>query len=189
MTKSQKFQLYDHPTQMEPLLPSEHRLGPLLERAHDLIRHADRLASWCPTGALPSLRQMLRAMNSYYSNRIEGQHTLPLEIEQALRNDYALDADKARRQRLALSHMATENQLECLWPQWTNAQVWSPQTVQDIHQDLFARLTDQTRAGGAGLGLAICREIMANLGGSIDYVPGQGGAAFRVIFPQRQRAR
>jgi signal transduction histidine kinase len=37
--------------------------------------------------------------------------------------------------------------------------------------------------GGAGLGLAICREIMANLGGSIAYLPGQGGAAFRVTVP------
>ena len=60
---------------------------------------------------------------------------------------------------------------------------------QAIIFEKFARLTDTSRAGGAGLGLAICREIMANLGGSIDYVPGQGGAAFRVIFPQRQRAR
>lgn len=51
----------------------------------------------------------------------------------------------------------------------------------------FARLTDTARAGGAGLGLAICREIMANLGGSIAYLPGQGGAAFRVIVPVRPR--
>ena len=36
MTISQAFALYDHPSQMEPLLPAEHRLGPLLERAHDL---------------------------------------------------------------------------------------------------------------------------------------------------------
>ena len=36
----------------------------------------------------------------------------------------------------------------------------------------FARLTDTTTAGGAGLGLAICREIMLNLGGDIAYVPG-----------------
>lgn len=51
----------------------------------------------------------------------------------------------------------------------------------------FARLTDTSKAGGAGLGLAICREIMANLGGSIDYLPGQGGAAFRVVVPLRRR--
>ena len=49
----------------------------------------------------------------------------------------------------------------------------------------FSRLTDANRAGGAGLGLAICREIMQNLGGSVAYVPGQGGAAFRVTVPLR----
>jgi Fic family protein len=139
-SKSQKFTLYDHPVQMEPLLPGEHRLGSLLERAHDLIRRADRLSGLCQPGALSGLRHLLRAMNSYYSNKIEGQHTLPLEIEQALRNDYAQDADKARRQRLAVAHMGTEQQLETLWPQWDASRVWHPQTLQDIHQDLFARL-------------------------------------------------
>jgi Fic family protein len=145
MSKSQNFQLYDHPSQMEPLLPAEHRMGPLLERAHDLIRKADRLSGWCPSGALQGLRSSLRAMNSYYSNNIEGQHTLPLEIEQALRNDYAQDADKARRQRMALAHMATEAQLEARWPQWDVTQVWAVQTVHDIHQDLFARLPEPDR--------------------------------------------
>ncbi len=47
----------------------------------------------------------------------------------------------------------------------------------------FSRLADSRRAGGAGLGLAICREIMARLGGTIVYLPGQGGAAFRVSLP------
>ena len=145
MSKSQKFLLYDQPNQMEPLLPSEHRLGALLERAHDLIRKADRLSGWCPAGALPGVRTLLRSMNSYYSNRIEGQHTLPLEIEQALHNDYAQDADKARRQRLALAHIATEAQLEARWSQWDSGQVWSAQTLCDIHQDLFARLPQADR--------------------------------------------
>jgi len=47
----------------------------------------------------------------------------------------------------------------------------------------FARISDQSKAGGAGLGLAICRETMNRLGGKIAYVPGQGGAAFRVSLP------
>jgi len=47
----------------------------------------------------------------------------------------------------------------------------------------FSRLTDPGKAGGAGLGLAICREIMERLGGAISYQPGQGGAAFRVTLP------
>ena len=47
----------------------------------------------------------------------------------------------------------------------------------------FARADDHNAAGGAGLGLAICREIMHRLGGAIDYLPGMGGAAFRVTLP------
>ncbi|MDS9468634.1 sensor histidine kinase [Paracoccus sp. MBLB3053] len=49
----------------------------------------------------------------------------------------------------------------------------------------FARLDDNSRAGGAGLGLAISREIMQALDGSISYLPGQGGAAFRILLPRR----
>jgi len=60
-----------------------------------------------------------------------------------------------------------------------------PKDKQALIFEKFARLTDQTRAGGAGLGLAICREVMANLGGTIVYLPGQGGAAFRVNVPLR----
>ncbi|SNX73370.1 Na+/proline symporter [Cereibacter ovatus] len=64
-----------------------------------------------------------------------------------------------------------------------------PNESQELIFEKFARLSDQTRAGGAGLGLAICREVMANLGGTIAYLPGQGGAAFRVTLPLRlQRA-
>jgi signal transduction histidine kinase len=60
-----------------------------------------------------------------------------------------------------------------------------PKESQALIFEKFARLTDANRAGGAGLGLAICREIMTNLGGSVAYLPGQGGAAFRVTVPLR----
>ncbi|MEM7321430.1 MAG: HAMP domain-containing sensor histidine kinase, partial [Pseudomonadota bacterium] len=46
----------------------------------------------------------------------------------------------------------------------------------------FARVGAE-QARGAGLGLAICREIMQRLGGDVSYLPGQGGGAFRVSLP------
>ena len=60
-----------------------------------------------------------------------------------------------------------------------------PKDSQALIFEKFSRLTDANRAGGAGLGLAICREIMTNLGGSVAYVPGQRGAVFRVTVPLR----
>ena len=63
-----------------------------------------------------------------------------------------------------------------------NGQGISPKDSSVIFEK-FARLSDQSAAGSAGLGLAISREIMHRLGGTLDYVPGQGGAAFRVHLP------
>ncbi|GGL86220.1 sodium:solute symporter [Pseudooceanicola nanhaiensis] len=54
--------------------------------------------------------------------------------------------------------------------------------MQGLIFEKFSRIGHH-QAGGAGLGLAICREVMARLGGSIAYLPGQGGAAFRVTLP------
>ena len=58
-----------------------------------------------------------------------------------------------------------------------------PAESQAMIFEKFFRLSDQRAAGGAGLGLAICREIMDKLGGTLTYLPGQGGAAFRVSLP------
>ena len=59
-----------------------------------------------------------------------------------------------------------------------------PSDAQKVIFEKFARVSDNHAAGGAGLGLAICREVMTRLGGSIVYLPGQGGGAFRVILPE-----
>lgn len=60
--------------------------------------------------------------------------------------------------------------------------------IDSAHQAMifekFARVGDQGKAGSAGLGLAICREVMDRLGGDITYLPGKAGAAFRVTLPQ-----
>ncbi|MBP9181969.1 MAG: sodium:solute symporter, partial [Fuscovulum sp.] len=64
-----------------------------------------------------------------------------------------------------------------------------PKEAQALVFEKFSRLPNESRAKGAGLGLAICREIVANLGGTIAYLPGQGGAAFRVTIPLRLEAR
>jgi Na+/proline symporter/signal transduction histidine kinase len=60
--------------------------------------------------------------------------------------------------------------------------------AQDVIFEKFSRIAGDQQAGGAGLGLAICREVMGRLGGTISYLPGQGGAAFRVSLPLTQVA-
>ncbi len=57
-----------------------------------------------------------------------------------------------------------------------------PRDSRKLVFEKFARVSAE-RAGGAGLGLAICREIMQRLGGDVTYLNGHQGAAFRVSFP------
>ncbi|MGR3616349.1 MAG: ATP-binding protein [Paracoccaceae bacterium] len=57
-----------------------------------------------------------------------------------------------------------------------------PADARKLVFEKFARVAAD-RAGGAGLGLAICREIMHRLGGDVRYLDGDSGAAFRVTLP------
>jgi Fic family protein len=130
--------MYHSPHQFEPLLPSLSRQEPLLAQAHDLARAAMLLAG----RPVPlDLRALLRGMNSYYTNRIEGQHTRPYEIEQALRKDFSDNPNLAMRQRLAVAHIDAESVIEQRYAGSDGAkQLYSPQAVLDIHSELFARL-------------------------------------------------
>ncbi len=60
-----------------------------------------------------------------------------------------------------------------------------PERQRRLIFEKFTRLETARDAQGAGLGLAISREIMARLGGGLTYVAGHGGAAFRVRLPAR----
>lgn len=124
--------------QFEPLLPFEARMEPLLAKAHDVSRLATTLAG---TRVPPELRSLLRNMNSYYTNRIEGQHTRPHEIDQALRQDFSQDAALAAKQRLAVAHIEAEQALEQRYAGADGARaLYAVDAVQGIHRELFGRL-------------------------------------------------
>ena len=130
--------MYTEPHQFEPLLPSDARIEPLLATAHDLSRLATTLAG---ARVPPELRSLLRSMNSYYTNRIEGQHTRPHEIDQALRQDFSKDAVLAVKQRLAVAHIEAEQALEQRYRGADGARaLYSAEAVQDMHRELFGRL-------------------------------------------------
>ncbi|WP_164964053.1 Fic family protein [Rubrivivax sp. JA1026] len=148
--KSQKIACYDAPQHFEPLMPGALKLEPLLELAGDLVRESASLGAAAAPAARSELRALLRSMNSYYTNRIEGEHTRPSDIERALLQDYSGDADLARRQRLAVAHIETEQQCENRLdgmlaedrdavPRW----LYSAECVQWLHESLFSGLGEQ----------------------------------------------
>jgi Fic family protein len=132
--------LYDQPHQMQPLLPGEHRLDALRPRAAQVIAESGALAAHGMPRLRALLREALRPMNSYYTNKIEGQHTEPLLIEQAMQRDFSSKPDEARRQRIAIAHIETERWSELAWPSFDSASFFADAVVRDIHRHLHDQL-------------------------------------------------
>jgi Fic family protein len=104
----------ESPSLMEPLLigdGSRHR-GALTDLAFDLARKSAGFRRSLPPSLLASLSDLVRAMNCYYSNLIEGHDTHPVDIERALKNDYSLDARKRDLQLEAKAHIAVQKWID-----------------------------------------------------------------------------
>jgi Fic family protein len=95
---------------MEPLLLSESspRRAALADKALELVTASTRLDGTLPRGVAGSLAGLVRSMNCYYSNLIEGHDTHPVDIERALRADYSAEPRKRDLQLEARSHIAVQ---------------------------------------------------------------------------------
>ena len=99
---------------MEPLLigeTSRHR-GKLTDMALELAQKAAGFRRSLPESLLASLADLVRAMNCYYSNLIEGHDTHPIDIERALKNDYSKDARRRDLQLEAKAHVAVQEWID-----------------------------------------------------------------------------
>jgi len=104
----------EFPTLMEPLLitdSSRHRAD-LTDLAIDLTQKSAGLRRSLPPTVLPSLADLVRSMNCYYSNLIEGHDTHPVDIERALKNDYSQDRRKRDLQLEAKAHIAVQRWID-----------------------------------------------------------------------------
>lgn len=97
-------------SRMEPLLIGEgsRQRAALTDLAVELAAKASGLKRSLPPGLLVALSGLVRAMNCYYSNLIEGRDTHPIDIERALENDYSQDPTKRNLQLEAKAHIAVQ---------------------------------------------------------------------------------
>lgn len=137
-------------SQFQPLYPEEQVLGPLHELAAQLIAECHTLQGQAGASMVRALSPKLRAMNSYYTNKIEGQHTKPAEIERAINNDFSADAALAIKQRAAVAHMEVEQQLEQALAKTAPGEAFSPQLVCEIHGLLYGKLPEADRVTDEG---------------------------------------
>ena len=145
--KSSAIAQYTLPHQFEPLLPQS-GLDALRERSRAVIEQSLRLTAAAHPDTIASLRELVREMNSYYSNRIEGQSTHPRNIGRALRRDFSDKPDVARLQRIALAHIEAERALEA--GLGIGPVPLSGSFIQQSHTELYGRLAEPDRLTSDG---------------------------------------
>ena len=92
---------------MEPLLPSEGNKE-LEDLVIDLVAKANRFAAQLNPVLRGSAGDLVRSMNCYYSNLIEGHDTHPVDINRALAGDYATEPKKRNLQMEARAHIEVQ---------------------------------------------------------------------------------
>lgn len=99
---------------MEPMLIPENsrHQSAFTDLAVELVAHSTGFSRSLPKGITTALADLVRSMNCYYSNLIEGHDTHPIDIERALRNDYSANAEKRDLQLEAKAHIAVQQWID-----------------------------------------------------------------------------
>lgn len=99
---------------IEPLIPEEaSRYRPALnDLALELATVSAELSAALPLAVRAPLAGLVRSMNCYYSNLIEGHDTHPIDIERAMRRDFSADPVQRNLQLEAISHVAVQRWID-----------------------------------------------------------------------------
>jgi Fic family protein len=95
---------------------------------------------------------LVREMNSYYSNLIEGHKTLPREIERALRQDYSEDPQQRSRQHLGRAHVELEQLMVERLRGEPDLSPHSAEFLCWLHREFYQRLPEQLHWGSGRSG-------------------------------------
>lgn len=135
---------YTYPSQFEPLIPTA-GLESLYELTQSITASTLSLRSAVNSTTAQSLAKLLRSMNSYYSNKIEGHSTHPVNIERGLQNDFSDKPNIAKLQRLAVAHIEAEEEIESWINKDKNFSPFSLENILKIHQSFYSRLPSADR--------------------------------------------
>jgi Fic family protein len=135
--------MYEHITQMEPLYPGHPEK--LEDVAREVVAVSARLEGRLASPTLAGIRSLLRVVNSYYSNLIEGHSTHPIDIERAMRRDYSANQDKRDLQVESQIHIEVQEELAKRLEEEPDLNVASPELLRWIHERFYSRMPERLR--------------------------------------------
>ena len=96
---------------MEPMVPAE-SVRLLDDDVLTLVAESSQLAGRIHPILRESMGDLVRSMNCYYSNLIEGHNTLPVDIDRALAGDFSEDKKKRDLQLEARAHIEVQRMID-----------------------------------------------------------------------------
>lgn len=124
---------------MEPMILSENNTA-LDDLVFDLVQKAGLLTRQLHPQTQKSIGHLVRSMNCYYSNLIEGHDTHPWDIERALQKDYSQEPEKRNLQKEAVAHIRVQKLIdEGLGPEIYPA---SKEYTLWLHKEFCSRLPE-----------------------------------------------
>lgn len=131
------------PSRIEPARLEDEIPLDLVETANRLIQASGQLGRNLPAQTLADLAAMVRLMNSYYSNRIEGNNTRPRDIERALAGDFDADPERRALQQEHAAHVRLQAQIDLQAIDGTLGDPSEPVFLQALHRDFYDGATEE----------------------------------------------
>ncbi|HEY6805324.1 MAG TPA: Fic family protein [Pyrinomonadaceae bacterium] len=125
---------------MEPLYPA--RTERLEDLARQVVTASAEAEGRLAPATLAGVRKLLRIVNSYYSNLIEGHNTHPVDIERAMRHDYSTNEHKRDLQTESEIHIEVQDEIATRLQEKPDLNVASPSVLKWIHERFYSRMPE-----------------------------------------------
>lgn len=132
--------MFHHPSQMEPMFPKENEH--LTELVMKVYAEASELGGMVHPITRKEIARLLRHINSYYSNRIEGEHTSPADIEKAVKQEYSQDDKKKHLQLLSIAHIEVQKLIDSRFDSGEIIDVYSTEFLCWLHKSFYERVPE-----------------------------------------------
>jgi Fic family protein len=129
--------------QMTPLLPEE--ADDLQDLALEVIQKSAALGTRQHPVTLDTLRELLRIINSYYSNLIEGHNTHPYDIVRAMQKEYDVEPAKRNLQMESVAHITVQRHMEKKLVEEPPVSVTGREFLCDLHREFYRQLPEAFR--------------------------------------------
>ncbi|MFH2121181.1 MAG: Fic family protein [Pseudomonadota bacterium] len=129
--------------QMTPLLPEE--ADALQDLALEVLQKSAALGNRQHPVTLDTLRELLRIINSYYSNLIEGHNTHPHDIVRAMLQEYDSEPAKRNLQIESVAHITVQRDMEMKLREKSDVNMAGREFLCYLHREFYRKLPEEFR--------------------------------------------